>query len=907
VYALNCTGAACAPGSADYCSYCATQTGNCTGCSNGTACRVGAVNGTCQAGVCIVPCAANQCRNTVTGVCTNQPGVPPNTACGRDGNACVNCVTQGKTCNQATGLCEVLCGNGVLNPGETCDIGQLNGHTCVTEGFAGGSLLCNATCTGFNTSGCTTCGNGTKDGTEQCDGADLGGATCVSQGVGCEIGKHRCVFAGTQTCTGTTNITCNANCTLNTSQCLGVWTQDAQTLPDANNHWKGDCFLAAGEDCYASGEACFTNGAGTDAYCLSSNAGDIFQCIPACQADWPEAYAAKCTSCTLNPAICNDGNACTTDSCVGGVCQNPAVAPGTNCGGTNVCCGTTCGVPKCENSGQCNDGNPGTTDTCITPGKCTGACSSTAIVACVNGDDFCPAACTQCNDNNCPLSKCTGLCCGLVCVNPCTAGSCPVGQICRNPGLCAAQCVVDFPGSCEANGDCNSPPECKTGGSCNTSTNVCTYGNAASGTVCTVDAKECTNDQCDGSGNCAHPNKPSGTVCTDDGNQCTIDQCDATGNCMHPNQPAGTPCAGGTCNGSGVCAGECTTAPDGTGCTDDTNTCTNDICQGGSCAHPNKITGSTCASDGNDCTIDECDGSGSCTHTNASQGTDCNSGKGVCNATGTCRPFTYKIRVFLGKAVMLNTSPVLYRKGGKMTDDTAGNRTDGAWIEVIPFTGPGTGYNDTAYIYSMPPTEVHFFLSGGNFPNYSANPAELRVEMYDSNNTLIKTYANPLGCLNCSGYRHWFIFKINPLSNPPNEISYCNQGGFRTYAAPEAPHYFDDRGVILDARPANANSLYICPNTALVNGKSCASTGADAGECKYAGCSGLPLICSGSGSYCQFFCLNAYDCCTAEPYCYLDIPSGVSLCQSTCTANGDGCYDNNSCCSSKCVGNVCIP
>lgn len=45
------------------------------------------------------------------------------------------------------------------------------------------------------------CGNGVKETGEECDGSDLGGATCSSQG-----------FSG-----GT--LTCNANCTFNTSQC----------------------------------------------------------------------------------------------------------------------------------------------------------------------------------------------------------------------------------------------------------------------------------------------------------------------------------------------------------------------------------------------------------------------------------------------------------------------------------------------------------------------------------------------------------------------------------------------------------------------------------------------------------------------------------------------------------------
>jgi hypothetical protein len=47
------------------------------------------------------------------------------------------------------------CGNGVINGSEQCDQNNLNGATCVTEGFAFGTLQCAANCV-FDTSGCYT-------------------------------------------------------------------------------------------------------------------------------------------------------------------------------------------------------------------------------------------------------------------------------------------------------------------------------------------------------------------------------------------------------------------------------------------------------------------------------------------------------------------------------------------------------------------------------------------------------------------------------------------------------------------------------------------------------------------------------------------------------------------------------
>lgn len=52
------------------------------------------------------------------------------------------------------------CGNGVLDSLEHCDGANLNGQSCVgiEQGFTGGTLACNATCDGWDTSQCTTGG-----------------------------------------------------------------------------------------------------------------------------------------------------------------------------------------------------------------------------------------------------------------------------------------------------------------------------------------------------------------------------------------------------------------------------------------------------------------------------------------------------------------------------------------------------------------------------------------------------------------------------------------------------------------------------------------------------------------------------------------------------------------------------
>ncbi len=109
-----------------------------------------------------------------------------------------------------SGTCKILtdgcftCGDGTKQTVEACDGQDFGGKTCQTEGFAGGTLQCAVDCSAIGTSNCMTaptCGNGSLDPGEGCDGASLGGKTCQTEGFD----------SGT--------LSCNADCTLNTSQC----------------------------------------------------------------------------------------------------------------------------------------------------------------------------------------------------------------------------------------------------------------------------------------------------------------------------------------------------------------------------------------------------------------------------------------------------------------------------------------------------------------------------------------------------------------------------------------------------------------------------------------------------------------------------------------------------------------
>jgi len=70
---------------------------------------------------------------------------------GLHSDAVVTALAGGSLPEYASGM---ACGNGAIDAGEDCDFGTLNGASCASDGFVGGSLACGADCE-FDTSGCS--------------------------------------------------------------------------------------------------------------------------------------------------------------------------------------------------------------------------------------------------------------------------------------------------------------------------------------------------------------------------------------------------------------------------------------------------------------------------------------------------------------------------------------------------------------------------------------------------------------------------------------------------------------------------------------------------------------------------------------------------------------------------------
>ena len=374
-----------------------------------------------------------------------------------------------------------------------------------------------------------------------------------------------------------------------------------------------------------------------------------------------QSLTVSVTASNCSAGACNDGNACTTDSCsatgaclfvpIANCCTTAADCADSDACTSDSCNAGTCGhaaAPGCCNYGAgCDDAVACTLDVCSGPG---GACSHPA------GD--CCATATDCNDSNScttetclPAGRCVtdwaGSCCrtnpdcddhdvctaetcnaGLCSFTP-VAGCCNTGSDCDDSQLCTSnQCVnhacVFSPinACCATAADCSTLDTCASS-TCDTGTNRCQTTRVAN--CCTFafecdDRDGCTLDTCSAS-SCQHtPVCCSASSQCNDGNACTTDSCDlSAGRCQFA-AVAGCCTTAADCNDQNACTTEtctgsqCSSMPIAGCCQaavdcDDADPCTTDACTANACTH---VTTATCCTttamcdDGNVCTADSC-------------------------------------------------------------------------------------------------------------------------------------------------------------------------------------------------------------------------------------------------------------------------------------------------------------
>lgn len=503
----------------------------------------------------------------------------------------------------------VPCGNGEIDPGETCDPGILTGEgscpsSCeassdpclpmVIEGVAG---RCNAECVTVAAECGTTdqccpagcgetddadcapmalCGNGRLDSTETCDPG-------ISSGL---PGSCECLDttdACTENVTGGDPSRCNITC---------------ETRPVT------EC--ASGDGCCPAG----CNGS-TDADCGDVCGDGVVGPTETCDGDCPTNCddGNACTFDNLNGSPGNCNSSCTYDvvtACTGGDGCCPA-----NCDPANDSdCSATCGNGVVENGETCDGACPSSCDDSVSctldtmtgsPATCNVQCTNNPIVACVNGDGCCPGSCTAANDTDCNSvcgngvieggETCDGNCpsscndfaacttdvmsgssatCNVVCTNT------PITSCVNNDGCCPANCTAVNDNDCSAscgNGVIEGSETCD--GNCPAS---CDDADA-----CTTDVRNGASFQCNVT--CSNV---SITSCT------TGDQCCPAG-CTFA-MDADCPCVPDTCASLGWMCG--TIVDDGCGgggevcgsCNADED-CLTGVCE------PNYRVGTACTSD----------------------------------------------------------------------------------------------------------------------------------------------------------------------------------------------------------------------------------------------------------------------------------------------------------------------
>jgi hypothetical protein len=366
--------------------------------------------------------------------------------------------------------CAQKCGNGVVEPGESCDK-TADGDdacpkscppspsACLDSKLVGTEDDCTAHCElqrvdvcrrasdGCCADGCTaandpdcsaTCGNGVVDSAngETCDTAISPGApgacphTC-SDGMACT----RDVLVATGTC--------QAACVF--LRITDFRAGDGCCPPGADAALDPDCAPACGNGVVEpTGETCDYTAA-TGACPTACPAGD------ACTRVRLEGSVAACTAaCAVHEiTTCVSGDSCCPSWCtVAEDADCPAVCgDGVRTAGEACDRGITAGIAgACPTT--CDDGDACTIDT--TSGAaagCTRSCSHKPVTACIPGDGCCPTGCSAAADRDCAPDCGDGrLGSGETCDPPAT---CPV--VCPDDGdPCTTEVLSGDPKNCNA-------------------------------------------------------------------------------------------------------------------------------------------------------------------------------------------------------------------------------------------------------------------------------------------------------------------------------------------------------------------------------------------------------------------------------------------------------------------------
>lgn len=303
----------------------------------------------CASGVCMANvCAAATCTDGV------RNGGESDVDCG--GGDCPGCAA-GRTCSGPGSCLSGVCTDGVCQA-PSCSDGMMNGTETDTdcggscqakceagEGCATPSDCVSRVCTG-GVCQAATCTDGVRNGNES--DIDCGG-TCL----------QRCGWG--QRCGSPAD--CGMGVTCSNGTCSGC----AAGLGNCDKDPANGCETSIGSNllhCGGCGMACSTanvaQNACTQGSCTGTCAAGYFDCDNNMRANGCEVNGQtdpqNCGGCGISV---NDGNACTTDSCVNGVVTHTPI-PGC---GVQTCAHSACAIGVALNAQACS--RPGTNNDCV--------------------------------------------------------------------------------------------------------------------------------------------------------------------------------------------------------------------------------------------------------------------------------------------------------------------------------------------------------------------------------------------------------------------------------------------------------------------------------------------------------------------------------------------------------------
>lgn len=492
----------------------------------------------------------------------------------------------GTDCDSDGSSCESTCGNGIQEPGETCDpsdtcpTGCEDGTACTEDKLAGRADQCTlaceqneikrcqnhddccpAGCNSTNDTDCTTsCGNAMVEPGETCDPPSLCPTDC-NDGNACTTDLK----TGSQT-------NCNVACSY---RLIARCTWDDGCCPSGCNSTNdNDCTISCGNDVVEPGETCDPPGS-CPVSCDDGNA---------CTINVATGSAANCNAACSSQIItqCQSGDGC----CPAGCNANSDRDCTKSCGNSVVEPGETCDPPgSCVTN--CNDGSSCTIDTITgSAANCTAACGHQTITQCRTGDGCCAPGCNNNSDRDCtvtcnnnviepgetcdPRSSCAAT------TAACNDGNaCTVDALTGSASSCTATCTHQTITQCQ-NGDGCCPPGC-TANNDNNCSPSCGNGAVEGGETC-------------------DPQSSCPTTCND-GSACTIDG--FTGSAANCNVLCTRQTISQCQNGDACCPAGCNAVND-SNCSAD---CGNKVVEPGETCDPPSSCPTSC-NDGNACTVD---------------------------------------------------------------------------------------------------------------------------------------------------------------------------------------------------------------------------------------------------------------------------------------------------------------